>query len=240
MGANVLAGWQEAYHQAFVYGNISNNSTAEYTLHFAEDSASGMFDRSGFLYFTTIRGGFKGRSTAGKSRRFCLTIQQEEETPITSTVSNSFRRPTTSCGRQPTGFPYWNWLATFIGTFNTNLLNTNWGNITTPINGGSINGQTGAGWSSATNTYSFLKAVPLDPHMTGISAGNFLATSTQPFDSTTYEPPSGSAAINAGTAMAGAMAQMPVRFEYHPDTSTYSAKFSADDWGARSGSKHSK
>ncbi len=132
----------------------------------------------------------------------------------------------------PQGFPYWNLLATQITTFTTNLLASNWGSIATPINGGTPNAETGNGWSNGTTMYSYPLAVPLGLHMSGLSTGNFLTTGTQPFDWTTYVPPPGSAAIRAGTTLTGAMAVMPVRFEYHPDTSTVSTRVSPDTIGA--------
>jgi hypothetical protein len=215
MGANILAGWQEAYHQAFVYGNVSTSSTATYSHHFGGDvGATGMSNRLGYLYFYSNTWIY---THSGASILFdnsegggCGAIQVNEF-PQFEAANNIYWTPLQS---------NWNCLATFIGTFTTNLLQTNWGNITTPINGGNLSGGTSFGWSNDTNAYSYPLAIPLNPHMSGISSANFLTTSTQPFASGTYAPPSGSAAIGAGTALAGAMAVMPVRFQYNAATST--------------------
>lgn len=57
-------------------------------------------------------------------------------------------------------------------------------------------------------------SVPLDPHLYGLSNANYLTTSTEPYNSTSLVPPAGSAAIEAGTALSGILATMPVRWQY--------------------------
>jgi hypothetical protein len=228
MGPNILAAWQEAYHSHFFYGNVSYNSAAEYSFHFAEDHDGGMADRLGILYFynntwnmgNTIQVLFDTSGGGGNAfNNFEWQQVQAANNIVWTPVS-------------PQGYPYWNLLATQITTFTTNLLASNWGSITTPIVGGTPNAETGSGWSNATTMYSYPLAVPLNSHMSGLSAANFLTTGTQPFDSTTYVPPPGSAAINAGTALTGAMAPMPVRFEYHPDSGTVTGRFFPTTIGA--------
>jgi hypothetical protein len=235
MGPNTLAAWQEAYHQHFFYGNVSYNSTAEYSFHFAEDHDSGMADRLGTLYFYSNTWNMPG--PIGFSGG---TIQVLFDTSGGGgNAFNNFEWPQIQAANNivwtspsPGGHPYWNLLATQITTFTTNLLASNWGSIGTPINGGTPSAETGNGWSNGTTQFSYPLAVPLNTHMSGLSPNNFLTTGTQPFDSTTYVPPSGSAAIGAGIALTGAMAVMPVRFEYHPDTSTVSTRVSPDTIGA--------
>ncbi|MCU1301707.1 MAG: Ig domain protein group 2 domain protein, partial [Candidatus Sulfotelmatobacter sp.] len=227
MGPNVLAAWQEAYHQAFFYGNVSKNGTTEYSFHFAEDHDGGMSNRMGSLFYYSntwnMTGpiGFDGApiqvlfDTSGGGGN----AYNNFEWPQVQAQNSIVWTPPS-----PGGHPYWNLMATFLGTFKTNLLATNWGNISTPILGGTPNAETGNGWSNATTQFSYPLSVPLEAHMAGISAPNFLTTGTQPFDSTTYVPPSGSAAINAGTALTGAMAVMPVRFQMRPDTGAVSSR----------------
>ena len=226
MGANILAAWQEAWHWHFIYGNVSLNSTSAYSLHFAEDHDMGMADRLGTLYFynntwnMTGPTGYSGITV----RQVLFDNSSGGGNAFNQFEFQYFQAANNIVWTPSTGLPYWDYLATINATFTTNLLNTNWGNITTPINGGTYSAQTGGGWQNSTNAYSYLLAVPLDTHMSGISAGNFLTTGTQPFDSSTYVPPVGSAAINAGTALSGAMAVMPVRFQYNPSTSTVTAR----------------
>jgi hypothetical protein len=223
MGPNVLAGWQEAYHNTFVYGNIIVASTSVYEVHFSGDQGGStylMAERMGTLNFcnnTMLFTGVPGNSnaqvvfdTSGGTSTVYLDY------PNFNACNNIFWTPTGT-------FPYWQREASFIGTFTTNLMKTGTLSIATPINGGSINANGGNGWSNDTAA-SYQVAIPLDAHMTGISAGNFLTTSTQPFDSTTYAPPMGSAAINAGTALSGVMAKMPVRFQMNPSTGVVTAR----------------
>jgi hypothetical protein len=234
MGPNILAAWQEAYHAHFFYGNVSYNSTAEYSFHFAEDHDGGMADRLGTLYFYNNTWNMAGPTRSGS------VIQVLFDTSGGGgNAFNNFERQQVQAANSivwtavsPQGYLYWNLLATQLTTFTTNLLPSNWGSIVTPIEGGTPNAETGSGWSNGTTMYSYPLAVPLDLHMSGLSAGNFLTTGTQPFDSTTYVPPSGSAAIRAGTALTGAMAVMPVRLEYHPDTSTVTTRVSPTTIGA--------
>ena len=220
MGANVLAGWQEAFHWHFVYGNISNSSTSGDTLHFSEDHDGGMADRLGTLYFYNNTWQLTGPAAFGGVSALAVLF---DTSGGGGNAFNNFEWQNVQAENNiywtdSSGKPYWNLLATFIGTFTTNLLNTNWGSISTPINGGVVNSETGNGWSNTTTAFSYLLAVPLDSHMSGISSGNFLTTGTQPFDSTTYVPPLNSAAIDAGMALSGAMTAMPVRFQIRPDT----------------------
>jgi len=227
MGANILTAWQEAFHQTYIYGNISTTSTAAYEVHFGGDvGATGMSNRLGYLYFynNTFVYTHSGNTVLFDNSEGggCGAIQVNEFPQFNST-NNIYWTPLQSD---------WNCLATFIGTFQTNLLATGWGNIMTPINGGSINGSTAFGWANNTNAYTYPLAIPLDPHMTGISSENFLTTRTQPFDSTTFVPLRGSAAIGAGSALTGAMAQMPVRFQYFPSTSAIAPRVSPNTIGA--------
>jgi hypothetical protein len=228
MGPNILAGWQEAYHWHFVYGNVFVNSTAEFANIFSEDHDGGMADRLGVLYYYNNTFDMVGSNatqamfqTTGASGNAYL----QYEFPQVQAANNIVWSASTA-------FPYWNENATILATFTTNLLNANWGNITTPINGGSVNGHTGYGWSNATDIYSFSLAIPLNAHLYGLSPQNFLTTSTQPFDSTTFSPPTGSAAIGAGSILVGAMAFMPVRFAYHPDTSVVVLRINPQTLGA--------
>lgn len=236
MGPNILAAWQEAYRHTFFYGNgVQTGASAEDAFHFGEDHDGGMSNRLGVLHFYN-----NTWNMIGPFRPTDIVIQDlfdtsggggnaynNNEFPQVQIWNNIVWTPP---GTGST--PYWNHLATFIGDFRTNLLMTAWGSIATPINGGNINAQTGNGWANGVTQFSYPLAVPLDGHMTGISAGNFLTTGTQPFDSATYAPPSGSAAINAGTALSGAMAVMPVRFQFNPTTNTITTRTHTATLGA--------
>lgn len=208
MGPNVLAGWQEAFHQHFVYGNTMKNTTAQYMIHFGEDHDDGMANRLGTLYWynntmnlsgITVFDFFDNSGGGGN--------------PFVNYETQKLQAQNSIFWVGGGGFFVWNYKADILANFATNLLFTGWGNITTPINGGSINGHNGNGWSNAIDAFSYPLSVPLDTHMTGLSGGNFLTTSTQPFDSTTYLPVS----PQSGTVLAAPMDVMPVRFMYQPN-----------------------
>lgn len=233
MGPNIVTAWQEAWQSAFAYGNTVTNPTPLYQIHYGADITSpGMQYRGGTFYFynNTI---FDSDTSSTEYVLLddaysggCSEIQYVEF-PQFQVANNIIWTPNSNV------LPYWNCLATFIGNFAINLLPTWWGSISTPIDGSeNVGGRDGNGWGGATNTYSWPLAVPLQTHMTGIASANFLTTSTQPFDSSTFIPPAGSAAINAGTPLTGAMAQMPVRFNYNPSTSVITTRNSPLTIGA--------
>jgi hypothetical protein len=235
MGPNIVSAWQEAYHQQFIYGNTFKNDNVAgtgsvYLHHFGEDNFGGMLARKGTLYYynnidSMIVGGANPTQVLFDTSGGGGGDNQDYEFRQIIAANNIAWAPS------PVAM-YWNKEATILATFQTNLMQTGWGNITTPINGGNIGSHTGNGWSNLTNAYSYALAVPLDPHMSGISAGNFLTTSKQPFSSTTFIPSIRSAAIGAGSALSGAMAVMPVRFNYSPSTSMISPRVSPDTIGA--------
>jgi hypothetical protein len=99
----------------------------------------------------------------------------------------------------------------------TNLLQTGTFTIQTPIMGAVLNQATQEGWSSVCDgTCLWPLQVPLNTHLYGLSAANYLTTATQPYDGTTFIPPSGSAAIGAGTAITdNPLVHMPVRWQYN-------------------------
>ena len=115
-----------------------------------------------------------------------------------------------------------------IGTFS----------IFTPITGGSFTGDTANGWSAGCDTGGSKPTCPwpltnpINPHQYGLISANYLATTTQPFDSVTMIPPGGSAAIGAGTPLSGVLATMPVRRNYNVATNALTPRTSPLTIGA--------
>ena len=104
-----------------------------------------------------------------------------------------------------------NFDATMLASFQTNMFQSGIMTISTPIAGGS------GGWGNYTNAFSFPLATPLDGHLTGLSAANFLTTPGAPYNLATFAPIPGSALIGAGSALTNPeVSKMPVRFQ--PDT----------------------
>jgi hypothetical protein len=114
----------------------------------------------------------------------------------------------------PTYGTCWNRINLFSGAFTTNLVSTFYDHLTKPINGATCSPQTTPWGTVGPTLTTYPDALPLDNHMTGLSPANFIATGVQPFDSTTFLPVTAHAAN--GTALTGAMANMPVRFNYLP------------------------
>ena len=90
------------------------------------------------------------------------------------------------------------------------------GAVATPhILGGVPNSGAAHGWSSQCYyACPWQLTVPLDAHQFGLTPANFLFTPSQPFDSTTFLGTS--AALNTGSALPPAAAQLPVRYQYNP------------------------
>ena len=221
MGANILAAWQETFSHAWFYGNIINNSTAQSIVHYNGDNGiSGLINRRGNLsyYNNTIYLATKNVGGYGTDQFWVDTDNNSGGNPFEFprvTFQNNIIWSTS--GTSPV-FPYVNKINTLISTHVTDLLNSdNPISYTAPLNGGSPSGHTGNGWSSNPfqGTGSYNLTVPLNGHTSGLSSGNFLTTGTQPFDSTSWLPVS----PQNGSALAGDMALMPVRFMYQPNLS---------------------
>lgn len=218
MGPNVLAAWQEAWHYHFLYGNVlTTAANATQLIHFGYDHDAGMSARLGTLYYynDTLYANAKATfviidDDGGGNNHFNVFEFQKvsEQNSITWTPSACV--PGFSINNSCL---YFNHLATLSGNFTTNLWGTTAIQVSTPINGGPLNNQQGAGWSNATTSFSYPLAAPLDGHQVGLSSGNFLTASTAPFNTTTFRP------VNPqnGSALTGIMAKMPVRFEYQPN-----------------------
>lgn len=219
MGPNVLAAWQEAWHYHFVYANVTSqlSSSTAYHIHYGYDHDAGLSMRLGTLYFynnsmyQALKGNYTVIDDAGAGGTNYNTFEPQHVSmwnnigwvPFTCTPGFSANN----------GCLWVAHLATIVGNYATNLWGTTALQYTTPINGGSVGNQMGVGWSSQVTAFAYPLAVPIDAHSTGISAGNFLNASSAPFDTSSFLP------INpqAGTALTGIMAKMPVRFMYRAD-----------------------
>ncbi len=206
--ADLLAGIQEVWHQTFLYGNIVQNTSAGWLVHFKGDHGqSGMENRTGTLWtydntFYTNQGVFDNDDNGGG---------EPVEFPQTASWNNIIWIPSIGFGT------CWNRSNVLIGDFKTNLLSSVLNNIATPINGAACNTETTPWVNSVGNFPSFPLAVPLNTHLTGITAGNFLTDTVMPFNPTTYVPLAGH--TQSGMALTGAAAKMPVRFQFAPNVS---------------------
>lgn len=219
MGPNVLSAWQEAFHYHWIYGNVFTNpiNSSAFLIHFGYDHDAGMSARLGnlYLYNNTIYPNYKGDLTvvddagAGGTNFNVYEFQKGIVQNNIVWMPNACTPPFSSNN----SCAYVSHLSTFIGTYATNMWGTSAIQTSTPVNGGVIGNQTGSGWSSATTAFSYPLSVPIDPHSTGISSPNFITSSSAPFDTVTFRPIN----IQAGTALSGIMAKMPVRFEYQPN-----------------------
>ncbi len=213
-GANVIAQYQESFQKNFAYGNVALFGGSQ-QIHYAGDQVTpGMASRNGTLYF------------------YSNTMSQSEavfDNNNNNTGSNSYLQPQIDA-RNNIFWPYQsiggnpalaiNTIAQIILHSTTNLYETGSMVISTPISGGSYSSGTAFGWNAACSSSGCLwpNQIPINTHLYGLSSANFLLTSTQPFSSISLIPPSGSAAIGAGTALSGIPAQNPVRWQFNVAT----------------------
>ncbi|MDE2101608.1 MAG: chitobiase/beta-hexosaminidase C-terminal domain-containing protein [Patescibacteria group bacterium] len=212
-GANVITGYQESMKKDFVYGNIIQGASAQYQNHYAEDHDGGMADRNGTLQFFS--------NTLDHAQVLFDTGSALGYNPYFTQQINAQNNIFWTYGTQ-TEFGKW---AYIIFNPTTNLMKSGTFSIATPINGGNYNAGTSNGWENSCDyTCPWLLTVPLNPHLYNLTNANYLTTSTIPYSTTTYAPPTGSAAISAGTAQTGILATMPVRYQYVASTGGFAAR----------------
>ena len=203
-GPNIIAAYQESLQKDFVYGNEIFGSSSLNQIHYAEDQNDGMADRNGTLYFFSntldnAQDVFDNGSSEGYYGYFTQRIDARNNILWTDGTQMEFAR-----------------YATIILSATTNLMKSGSFSITTPIEGGDYSTGTADGWSNicVDNACPWPLTVPLNTHLYGLSNANYLTTATQPYNSTTMVPPSGSAAIGAGSSLTGILDTMPLRWQY--------------------------
>jgi hypothetical protein len=211
-GANVIAGYQESFQKDFIYGNEMFSTSSEAAIHYAGDQGlTSIASRNGVLHFYSntlddaqiiFDNGFAGN---GLNAYFTQRVDARNNILWGRTVAW-------------TGLVHMEFaeFAPIILDATTNLMRSGTFSITPPIVGDRWGNGTATGWpNSCDNTCLWPLAIPINTHLYGLTAANYLSTSTQPYDGSTFIPPSGSAAIGAGTALTGyPLSVMPVRWQY--------------------------
>ena len=215
-GANVIAAYQESSQKDFIYGNELLSTTSEAAIHYAGDQGTtGILNRSGILHFYSntldnahiiFDNGFAGN---GLNSYFQPRVD----------ARNNILWPRTVAWTGLVQMEFGKF-APIVLDATTNLSQTGTFTITPPILGAVWQDGTQAGWPTiCDNTCPWPLAVPLNTHLYGLNAANYLTTATQPYDGTTFIPPSGSPAIGAGTSITDSpLVQMPVRWQYYVAT----------------------
>jgi hypothetical protein len=204
-GANIIAAYQESAQKDFIYGNeIFAGPTASQQIHYAADVLGGMTNRNGTLYFYSntldkaVEVFDNGENGDGMNPVFQPRVDARNNIIWAQNVGGL-------------GLDHYQ---TLILNSTTNLYETGSISITTPITGA-------PGWYSGCDSVCLWPlSSPLNTHMYGLSSANFLLTSTQAYNATTFVPVSGSAAIGAGTALTGIPAELPVRWQFNTTTNS--------------------
>ena len=204
-GQAVVAAYNESSQSDFFYGNTV---PWEYggNIHYGGDGGvQGYFVKAGTLYaysntYTGADDLFDDGSPGGY---FVPTFDVRNSIvwPHSGGLINNFTR-----------------YADQIFSATTNLFQTSSLVITPPINSGPSGTQGWAYSGPCSIPCQWPLYTPMQTHMPGLGTSNYLFTSTQPYTSGTLIPPSGSAAIGAGTSLTGLPAQLPVRWQINPST----------------------
>ena len=218
LGPN-LTWYQESKQKDFVYGNMLWGASALDQVHYAEDNIGDMTDRNGFL-------NFYNNTLDSAAIVFAIGENNDGYNPyLTSHVNtwnNIFWAARTS-GLNST--IQMGDFQTLILSATTNLLTTlpsSYSYIANPIPiSATVSYSSGYafGWPNSCDlTCLWPLSAPMNTHIYGLTNPNFLNTATQPYNSTTMVPQSGSAAIGAASALTGLAAQLPVRYQYSVST----------------------
>lgn len=228
MGANLVY-YQEAMQHDYVVGNNFNGASSEYQVHDSNDHDGGMADRQGLLEFNfnTLNTAAVVFDTASGSCGGCHPYYAERVHAqnnilwFQGTRSMAFSK-----------------LSSLIYESEANLMKTGSFSLTTPINGYAryYNAGNALGWQTSPiysydYTQLFTLQIPMESHLYNLATG-YLSTSAQPFDSTTFVPPLGSAAIGAATALTGDAALIVPNLQLNPSTGVLSVRTTTTDIGA--------
>jgi hypothetical protein len=228
-GANIIAAYQESFQKDFIYGNELFGLSALQQVHYLADGGPGMQDRNGTLYFfsNTLDAAQNIFDTSSNGDGFYGFFPQRIDARNNILWANHAPYPGAqvqmSFGTE----------STIIMSATTNLMNAGTFTIEPSIEGALWEDNTEEGWSSACDgPCHWPLAIPLDPHLYGLTNANFLSTSTQPYDPNTMIPPAGSAAINAGAVQTGILQTMPVRWQYSIPTNSLIPRLNPQTIGA--------
>jgi hypothetical protein len=209
MTMDLMTAWYDQFHTYHIYGNIIQNSTALFGVHFIGDHGPYGAARPGNLYFynntlsftgTFLGSGILDTNDNGGGTPFEYPRVMAQNNIIWQTPGTS------AC---------WNSTETFVSDFTTNVVAAgSLMNITTPISPSSAC-NLNSGWESTRSDLPlFTSVTPINNHITGLSSGNFISTASQPFTTGTYVPVS----PQSGTGLSGGAANMPVRFQFNANT----------------------
>lgn len=221
---DLIASADEAWHKAYVYGNIinfgPNAPMSQAPIHFFGDQGPYGDQNTNppvrvgdlFTYNNTIY-------SVGRNSLHLIDTMQNQDNQI------RWEWPTLTL---------WN-NAVFVGPLNPNAgvafqmstlrsdifkigpmwLSSNWGTNTLTCSNNANNQCLGTGWPHQMETTQYMDGGNLPAHVTGLS-NLITGGSTVPFDTTTWVPTSGGGLIGKGAALPEAVSNMPVRFQMNP------------------------
>jgi len=226
LSADRLAAYQESLEKDFVYGNILSGRS--YLLADVQygDSGGGntyefynqteMGDHLGRLYFynnTDDQPGLAAFATLSGTNNGA-SLEQQFLKPTVIAINNIFFKTS----GVPNIFAFTR-NASFIGVWQTNLMNAESFSIAAPITGMRTDARSAVlGWDNYTDEFQYPLDALIDKHQTGLSEQNFLSTSrknVEPYNPVTFAPIQGAGAVDRGSEMTDPVATLlPVRSQY--------------------------
>jgi hypothetical protein len=216
---DMIAAADEAYHKAYVYGNIinygPNTPTVQAPIHYFGDQGAYPDPntdppvRAGnlFAYNNTFY------SVGSNSLHLVDTQQngdneQRVEWPALTMWNNAvFIGNLNNSGGQAF---QWSTLRSDVFTFGPNWISSNWGtNDLTCSAGYSC---TGTGWPYQMETTQYMDGANLPGHVSGV-ANIITGGSTLPFSTSTWAATSGGGLVGAGAPLPTSVSNMPVRLQ---------------------------
>jgi hypothetical protein len=123
--------------------------------------------------------------------------------------------------------------ANSFGKLQTNLFRTGILDLSLPIYGSLLNtGEFNTGFGNRAETYDMPYTAAVSPHFAMNTASDFIQTSTLPFNTSTYVPPGGSAAIGAASSLTGEAANFNILYNAVNANGTINARTTTADIGA--------
>lgn len=237
-----IAAYQESLEKNWMYGNIystRNVSLATMKLSDSAGAGTGLFhnetemgDHLGvtYYYYNTVDNPMLAVFATLQGTNNGGTPQQQTMKPSVFAANNIFYKANTGS----INIFAFSRNASIVAKWQTNLMNKNTFDNTTPIWGlPSLDVAAVNGWQNYTDdlqydsdgiTYSGgTPTISIDTHQTGLSSGNFLSTpvmNQMPYNTFTYAPVVGGGAIGTATTITEPYANLlPVRFQYSAELS---------------------
>jgi hypothetical protein len=229
---NYLVGYIEAGRNTWEVGNVYQGSPNVQTVHYSADGAGGgstaptaMRGTFHFLNNTCAPCGYVLDTLGSGLGSGAISVYEFPRIDVQNNVMYSPGAFTLTTAK------------TILGSFGKNLYRTGSVQISGTIAPCNQNAGGKCGWGDGVQgiTPIWQNVSPIDSHVSGINATNFLFTNTPPVDSN-FVPTKGGGAINTGAPPTGLAAFFPARLQFSPSLGYATLRTQPTTLGALDGS----